>query len=92
MPTSTESAMKITPIDPPRPEGDDPEELVQLGSRVLLPRRLRDEFKRRFPVYGSASFIFQTALEELMALTDDDPTLTERIRSAMRGAIERRIR
>lgn len=75
-----------------RSDEGDPEDLVQMGSRVWVKRGTRDEFKRRFgSINGAINYILEHAIEEFMELTKDDPELKERVKEAMRNHMAKKF-
>lgn len=55
--------------------------------RVYIDPNLRDRFAEQFPGHGSLSWVLETAIQELLQLTDGSPPLADTLRAAIRHAV-----
>jgi hypothetical protein len=49
--------------------------------RVSVSRDLYERWQERFGAYGITTFLFKQFMEEMLELTDGEPTMVENIRS-----------
>lgn len=57
--------------------------------RAYVRPDLRARFQEQFPGTGSVSWLLETAMTEILAITDGQPAITALVRSAIRAAILR---
>lgn len=57
--------------------------------RTYISPDLRDRFAAQFPGNGGLSWLLETAVRELLELTDGQPTVQQLVRRSIRAAIIR---
>lgn len=61
-------------------------------TRIRVDPELRDRFLAQFPGHGSLSWLLETSMKEMLAITAGTPDATELVRASIRGAVLRERR
>lgn len=55
---------------------------------TFVDKQLRDQFQEQYPFHASVSWLLEQAMRELLDATSGSPSLTSRVRLAVRAALQ----